>query len=386
MSEREEADPDPLAEPRRAAAASAPVVWLLGKAQSGKTSVVSQLTGEAHGVIGNGFQAATRHSSVYDFPAVLPLVRFLDTRGLGDVADYDPTEDIAWAEGQAHALLVVLRAEDLTPDPVLDVLRAVRKRHPNWPVLVAQTRLHDLYGRGAGHSLPYPFDGTEADASLPDLSPELSRALAAQRRLFAGLPGPPPQFIPVDFTQADAGLAPRDYGADALWEALQRGLPEAYLRLHQAPDPAADARWRVVMPWSLAAAGADAVPVPFAGGLAASGLQARMIQTVARRFGVAMDAELWKKFIRLLGLSFGLRYGGKFLVRQAVKTVPVAGTAMVALWAFSITFALGEAAIYFSRELAAGREPEGAALRRIYAENLARARELWRERQARTSP
>ncbi|HNM00679.1 MAG TPA: GTPase domain-containing protein, partial [Nitrosomonas sp.] len=70
-----------------------PVFWLIGKTQSGKTSIIHALTGSEAAEIGNGLQPCTRFSSFYDFPAQMPVVRFLDTRGLGEI-DYDPSEDI----------------------------------------------------------------------------------------------------------------------------------------------------------------------------------------------------------------------------------------------------------------------------------------------------
>jgi tRNA U34 5-carboxymethylaminomethyl modifying GTPase MnmE/TrmE len=81
-----------------------PVLWLIGKAQAGKTSIIRALTGSEAAEIGNGFQPCTRTARFYDFPTEAPVVRFLDTRGLGEVA-YDPTEDIRYCEAQAHLLL-----------------------------------------------------------------------------------------------------------------------------------------------------------------------------------------------------------------------------------------------------------------------------------------
>jgi 50S ribosomal subunit-associated GTPase HflX len=60
-----------------------PVVWLIGKTQSGKTSIIRALTGSPLAEIGNGFRPCTATTRLYDFPADAPLVRFLDTRGLG---------------------------------------------------------------------------------------------------------------------------------------------------------------------------------------------------------------------------------------------------------------------------------------------------------------
>ncbi len=68
----------------------APVVWLVGKVQSGKSSIIRSLTQSTEAEIGQGFRACTRTARVFDFPGQAPIIRFLDTRGLGEVA-YDPT-------------------------------------------------------------------------------------------------------------------------------------------------------------------------------------------------------------------------------------------------------------------------------------------------------
>ncbi len=123
----------------------APVFWLLGKAQSGKTSIIRALTGNDRAEIGNGFRPCTRTARLYPFPNEENcLVRFLDTRGLGEVA-YDPSEDIRVFEGQAHCLVVVIKAMDHAQQSVLDAAREVLKSHPEWPLLVVQTSLHEGY-------------------------------------------------------------------------------------------------------------------------------------------------------------------------------------------------------------------------------------------------
>ena len=70
----------------------------------------------------------------YDVPPEVPLLRFLDTRGLGE-PDYDPANDIAWCEGQSHLLLIVMQVADPAQHTVLRVLREARHRHPDWPVI-----------------------------------------------------------------------------------------------------------------------------------------------------------------------------------------------------------------------------------------------------------
>jgi len=68
----------------------APVFWLIGKTQSGKTSIIKFLTGADDALIGSGFRPTTRTTRRYDFPtAEAPLLEFLDTRGL-DEPGYNP--------------------------------------------------------------------------------------------------------------------------------------------------------------------------------------------------------------------------------------------------------------------------------------------------------
>src|ERR1700690_2189933 len=96
---------------RKRAQAIAPVVWLLGKTGAGKTAIVAALTGDPRAVVGQGFEPCTRTAAFYDVPREAPLLRFLDTRGLGE-ADYDPVKDVAWSEGQSHLVLVAMQVAD----------------------------------------------------------------------------------------------------------------------------------------------------------------------------------------------------------------------------------------------------------------------------------
>src|SRR5215831_14454112 len=106
-----------------------PVIWLLGKVQSGKTAIIRALTGAERAQIGSGFAACTRWAARYDFPhADVPLAVFLDTRGLGE-AGYDPREDVAAFQTQAHMLLVVVRAMDMALEQILGALRAIIQAH-----------------------------------------------------------------------------------------------------------------------------------------------------------------------------------------------------------------------------------------------------------------
>src|SRR6516165_3502403 len=153
----------------------APVVWLLGKTGAGKTAIIATLTGDPRAEVGQGFEPCTRTASFYDVPPEAPLIRFLDTRGIGEVA-YDPAPDIAWCEGRSHLLLAVMQVADPAQHAVLRVLDEVRRRHPDWPLVVAQTGLHRLCPAGTGHPCPYSYSGTAQDAVNPQLPHALRQA------------------------------------------------------------------------------------------------------------------------------------------------------------------------------------------------------------------
>ena len=355
------------------AEAEAPVIWLVGKTQAGKTSIVAALTGEARAEIGNGFQPATRTARKYAWPPERPLLRFLDTRGLGDVAAYDPAEDIAFAEAQAHLVLAVVRAEDMAIDPVLDVLRAARRRHPDWPLIVAQTRLHDLYPPGFAHREPWPF----ADPDLPDVPSALRAALAHQRARFAGLPGAPPVFVPIDFTTPGEGYAPADYGVSALRAALAAALPQA--RAAIAPTRRAVPRplHGLILSYAGAAAAAAAVPLPGLGIVGPALSQSLMLRALAGRFGLAWTGETWTRFAAGLGAGTAGSLGLTAALRELAKLVPgigtIAGSASAGAAGFATTYALGIAACKLLAAERDGTELPERALAETYAAALREA-------------
>src|SRR5690606_5194894 len=115
--------------------------------------------------IGTGYKPQTRYSERYDFPdETQPLMRFLDTRGLGEV-DYDPQEDIAAFAEQTQLMIVVVRAMDHAVDDLVRALRTIRKAAPHRPVVLALTALHDAYP-GEQHPVSDPFG--QGPFPLPD--------------------------------------------------------------------------------------------------------------------------------------------------------------------------------------------------------------------------
>jgi hypothetical protein len=313
---------------RRAATTDAPIIWLLGKVQSGKSSIVQRLTGATEAEIGEGFRAMTRTAVVFDFPAAAPVLRFLDTRGLGEKG-YDPSEDLATCENQAHLLIVVMRADDLAQEAVIEPLRGVRDRHPDWPVVVAQTWLHSLYPHPPAHTQPYPFTGGPQDADLSGVPSNLSRVLTHQRGLFEGIPGSASiHFVPLDFTRPHDGLPPEDYGLAQLLAAIEATAPEAvHARLAVVRSAEGNNVGRQAHSWVLgyafAAAAADAVPA--VGVVAVPSFQGAMLHALAGHFGTHWRRADIIAFVGSLGTATLVRQGLHFGLRQLVKLIPVYG-------------------------------------------------------------
>jgi uncharacterized protein (DUF697 family) len=364
---------------RAGAQASALVVWLLGKTGAGKTAIIAALTGDARAEIGLGFEPCTRTAAFYDVPPEAPLLRFLDTRGLGE-AGYDPASDISWCEEQSHLVLVVMSVSDPLQHDVLHALHQARRRHPEWPVVVAQTGLHRLYPAGMAHPIPYPYTGGPEDETHASLPHAVRQALAYQRTLFEGLRGPPPRFVPIDFTVPADGLPPCDYGLEALSRILSEAGPVAFEALRRARADLESDRIRakarpLIYSCGTAAAGAGAVPVPIVGVGGLAGVIATMLRALARRYQVEWTPRTFGQFSSAVGggalLGVLLRYG----LREMLKLVPVVGTVTAgtlnAAAAFAVTVAIGEAACVWLAYERRGLGAPSAEVRRAFADGLA---------------
>jgi uncharacterized protein (DUF697 family) len=364
---------------RRARAAQPPpVVWLLGKTQSGKTSIIRSLTGSPDAEIGNGFQSCTRTARFYDHPTDAPVVRFLDTQGLGEV-DYDPAEDLAFCESQAQLVIAVIKASDGLQGAVFDVLRAVRRRRPDWPVIVAQTCLHEVYPPGFEHVLPYPFDKPGWETRVP---PDLARALLFQRDQLGSLTGSRPIiWVPVDLTLPVDDIRPADYGLDALWAAIQRVSDSLKERLQDESgqsSPFSRAAHQQIVGYAMASAALGAVPLVDLAALPA--LQVKMLHKLGELAGVRWNKRRVAEFSALLGPGIAAGYGLRMAGRSVIKLIPVlgqtGGAAYGAATGAGLTFALGKAARLYLDHAAQGRSVRAEDVRRVFDEALRRGRDL----------
>ncbi|HET6879308.1 MAG TPA: GTPase [Pirellulales bacterium] len=348
-----------------------PVIWLLGKTQSGKTSLIRALTGSTEAEIGNGFRPCTRTARKYSFPSDEEcLVRFLDTRGLGE-ANYDPSEDIAYCQNQAHLLMVTVRAMDHAYRAVLDAVTAVRKAKPDWSVIVVQTALHDGYPPAAGHPQPYPFSADDWPNSVPV---DLARSLRRQRDDFVRSAS---RFVAVDFTLPEDELPPELYGEDALWEAidteiglglramLQPGLADLYYRT----------AWPHILSSAVAAGGAAALPNPAVSLPLIAAIDAKMFHAIASIYGQPLTARVMGELGSAIGSGFVARLAGRSLLAM----IPVVGTAFAAVYAAATTYALGRTLCWYFAQVRQGITPAAEKLRATFAKEMAEGRRRFRE-------
>jgi uncharacterized protein (DUF697 family)/predicted GTPase len=379
-----------------------PFIWLFGKTQSGKTSIIKYLTGADDAEIGEGFRPCTRFSREFQFPTPeAPLLTFLDTRGL-DEPGYDVAEDLARFNDQAHVVLVTVKALDHAQENVLKHLRKIREAQPARPIVLALTCLHEAYPQQQ-HPEVYPFHSQErpapggngaapsaeaspwkVDAAVPE---PLRRTLEEQYRRFQDLID---RAVPIDLTRPEEGFAEPNYGGDRLKHVLLELLPTAYrqtlIALDEANKSLQDLYTQRTLPhiigYSTLAATAGAVPVPWIDLLVLPGIQTQMIFHLARLYGQELSGARFLELASTLGIGMVVRQA----VREVVKFVPFVGSVASGALAGASTFALGKAFCYYYRSVHQGHVPPAAELKRYYQEQLALAEKAWRTTRGQAKP
>lgn len=379
-----------------------PVFWLFGKTGSGKSTIVRYLTGATQAEIGNGFRPQTTASAQYDFPtSEQPIVRFLDTRGLGE-AGYDPAEDLKQFNASTHVVVVVARVMDHALQEVVEPLRKIRAARPTRPVVLALTCLHEAYPFEQHPDLD-PFDprpgtgneNTESKNTEPPASgagpstlasgAELRRCLAEQEQRFAGLVD---RIVPIDLTLPEDGFAQPEYGGKRLEETLIAVLPAAYrqalLHLEEVRDSLQDLTAKRALPtiitYSSLAATAAATPLPWVDIPAVMGIQTRLIYVLADLYDQKMNAEMLLKMVGAAAGQLALR----FAVRAPLKFIPFVGLTANAAMAFAYTFSLGKACCWYFGEIRNGHVPQPEELNKVWGEQLEQAVAVWRNRRGST--
>ena len=352
-----------------------PVIWLLGKTQSGKTSIVHALTGHPRAEIGNGFQPATKSSSLFSFPGEqTPIVHFLDTRGLGEIG-YDPKDDLRLFIRGSHLLIVVVKAMDHGLDPLKNALKIICTQKPNWPVLVVQTNLHEGYlDPRTEHPNPYPFQDQEFTNSVPQ---NLLRSIKFQQQELSEWAN---NFVAVDLTQSEDEYADPSYGLDVLWQQIDALLPTSLQALIQGTPTLHQAFQGVqsqsahpqIIAHSLLAGGVDLLPLPFVSLPMVATIQAKMFQALASIYRQQVSWRSFVAFLSALGLGMILHIGG----RELIKIIPVYGTIVSSLYTAAATYALGKTMCLYLHHNRLGSLPKVEELREFYESQFKEGRKI----------
>jgi uncharacterized protein (DUF697 family)/predicted GTPase len=314
-----------------------PVLWLLGKAGAGKSSIVQRLTGDTRATIGNGFAPCTKTAMYYDHPVtgspagepVGPVMRFLDTRGLGE-ANYDPADDLAEASSGSHALLLLTRVDDTSQAELLRALKSVSGKLSNMALLHVHTALHTV-----------PTN-------------ELPRAIEYNKNLIADALGRIPPNVLIDFTDPDDAFEDSDRGLIELRAAIIELVPELnrVLTQFEAKDKEESlflTHNREILGYAAAAAAADVFPA--IGLFAVPTIQGKLLHTLAGRYNITWDKRIAMEFVAAMGSTFLYRYALSLGGRQLAKFIPVygqtAGAAAASALSFASTYAIARAACMY---------------------------------------
>jgi uncharacterized protein (DUF697 family)/GTP-binding protein EngB required for normal cell division len=348
-------DKPDLDEVRHNTSRTLPVIWLLGKTGAGKSSLIRTLTGLPAAQVGNGFEPCTRTADMFDFPELLPVVRFLDTRGLGE-AGYDPAEDLQACEQRSHVLLAVARLDDPVQAEVASALAAVRRRRPKTPIIVVH-------------------NGADL---LPDEQTRF-RAREQVQQMFENAVG-------VKLPYVETTLLPEQSsgsktGIEQLVTELDAIMPEVALLLEKEErrdgERSAFAEIRAKVLWYSSAAGASDL-APVVGAVTVPSLQAAMLRMLGSHYSVEWTRARMTEFTLALGAGAAFRYGASYAVRQLAKFIPLygqtAGAAAAGAISFAATYALGRAAAFYLHRTQLGLIVDAEELRALYTDALKRAR------------
>ncbi len=353
--------------------------FLLGKPQAGKSSIIRGLTGVSREIVGEGFRPYTRHIKRYTYPtADLPLLIFMDTVGLGDVAQETATvvdellTELAQPEqAQAQVMVLTVKIADFAVDSLYQIASQIRRRYPTLPCLLAVTCLHEVYPASVSQHPSYP---PEWEA--------ITHPYAAIQQAFAGLYD---RSVLIDFTLEEDGYTPVFYGLEALVDALAELLPDAEARAIQQlleGEPARqlgaiyrNAGRRYILPFAVMAATLAAVPLPFATMPVLTALQVSLVGLLGRLYGQTISPSQAGGIVSAIAGGFLAQAVG----RELIKFVPGFGSVVAASWAGAYTWALGETACVYFGDLLGGKKPDAQQIQAVMRESFEQAKQRFRQ-------
>lgn len=357
-------------------------VILMGKPQTGKSSIIRSLTGVSADIIGEGFRPHTTHTQSYTYPTDdLPLLIFTDTIGLGE-GFLEPSvlssELVGLLERTTEAhlqpariIVLTVKITDFATDFLKQIITQIRSAHPEIPCLLSVTCLHELYPASAPNHPSYP----------PDYE-DLQRAFAALQAQFASCCD---RSVLVDFTLEEDGYSPIFYGLDTFIDALGDLLPAAEAQImYQLLDQSKlgsdigqlyrEAGRRYILPFAIMAATLAAVPLPFATMPVLTVVQVTLVSLLARLYGQTLSLSQAGGVVSAIAGGFLAQMIG----RELIKFVPGVGSVVAASWAGAYTWALGEGACVYFGDLMGGKKPDPKQIQRTMKAAFQQAQKRFR--------
>ncbi|PZD72387.1 hypothetical protein C1752_03704 [Acaryochloris thomasi RCC1774] len=353
-------------------------VLMIGKPQTGKSSIVRGLTGVSAEIVGQGFRPHTQHTQNYAYPTEdLPLLIFTDTIGLGEGGnEADELADelnkvLPKDVGQASRVIILtVKATDFATDFLQQLMMRIRGAHPEIPCLLAITCLHDLYP-------------TDHHPAYPPTYPELQRAVTALKEQFSEICD---RTTLIDFTLEEDGFTPVFYGLDAFANELAELLPAAESQMiHQLLEQTEggdeigqlyrDAGRRYILPFSMMAATLAAVPLPLATMPVLTGLQVTLVSLLGQLYGQRLS------FSQAGGVASAIAGGflAQLIGRELIKFIPGIGSVVAASWAAAYTWALGEGACVYFGDLMGGKTPDPQKIKQTMKKSFQEAQKRFRD-------
>lgn len=358
---------------------------LIGKPQTGKSSIVRGLTGVSTEIVGQGFRPHTQHTEQYSYPSEdLPLLIFTDTVGLGDVAQ-DVAHGVSglvgelvgeWRErDRARVLILTVKLNDFAVASLKEIVAEVRSCYPSVPCLLAVTCIHEVYPTDVADHPDYP----------PNIG-DVNRLFEALKETFEGLWD---QAVLIDFTLEEDGYTPVFYGLDALRDSLAELLPEAEARtIHQLLDAEAnqqateqlgsvyrDVGRRYMLAFATIAATLAAVPLPFATMPVLTVLQVSMVGVLGKLYGQKVSTSQAGGIVSAIAGGFLAQAIG----RELIKFIPGLGSVVAASWAAAYTWALGEGACVYFGDLMGGKKPDPDRIQQVMNDAFQAAKERFKK-------
>ncbi|MFM7276824.1 MAG: YcjF family protein [Microcystis aeruginosa] len=350
---------------------------LIGKPQTGKSSIIRGITGVSSEIVGQGFRPHTQNTQRYTYPAEdLPLLIFTDTVGLGDAYQHTDTviaellADLAENTGRAQVLIVTVKIDDFATDSLLEITKQLRQKYPKIPCLLAVTCLHQLYPPNIADHPPYP----------PDFE-DINRAYQEIKETFKDLYD---NSVLIDFTLEEDGYNPVFYGLEAFRDNLADLLPKAEANtIHQLLDRETsdklghlyrDVARRYMLAFSVIAATLAAIPLPLATMPVLTALQVSMVGVLGKLYGQVLTPSQAGGIVSAIAGGFLAQAIG----RELVKFIPGFGSVIAASWSAAYTWALGEGACVYFGDLMGGKKPDPKRIQRVMKEAFSAAQERFK--------